>query len=114
MAFEEAHLSLKSLEINTEQTFNVTRASGEVDNDWTIAVWSRLVPRVHGPVAWKSPQGWRIFMHRCKDKYALGDCYAAGWRRVEDIWPTNVEPENIDTWRTSFIETMEKLASKTV
>ena len=94
----------------TSETYSVIRSNGIHDDNWTIATFSHLSPLVEGPCAWKDPDaGWRIFMHNDKEGYAD---YAAGWRRLDTIWPKNLEGPEVIKWRTSFTEKLEALETE--
>lgn len=102
---EQLNISLLNLDIN--EKYNVVRTHGGIDNNWTIAAWSRIRPRMQGPAALKDSNGWRIFMHNDGDPH-----YCAGWRLLTNIWPTNLAPEDIKHWQLSLIKTLENLNKK--
>jgi len=97
-----------------EESYTVTRTSGELESSWFITkdrhfcVDTRRLTWVPGAHASLKKEGWRVFLANPKE----GDGHACGWRRIGTFWPSRLDGDQaaIDAWVTELKTTLERLA----
>ena len=100
---------LTGMDSITDVSYTVLRGSGEYDDGWIISKPPVVIENAKwiDKHAWRdvNKNEWRIFLHNNQTDPNLFKC---GWRRISTIRPTHLTEDEVDKWRESLIDTLDK------